>query len=48
MTPAGVSESVIVIEEESFHSAKSKELDSWKENGFFEEVVDNSQCISAK
>jgi hypothetical protein len=42
-------ESVFVLEDVSFDEAKSAELESWKRNCVFEEVLDTGQkCISTK
>ena len=42
-------ESVMLLEEEIFKEAKLKELESWRKNEVFEEVIDTGQkCVSTR
>ena len=42
-------ESVMLLEEEIFKEAKLKELESWRNNEVFEEVIDTGQkCVSTR
>jgi transposase InsO family protein len=49
LVPQDVDESVLVLDNVSFGAAKDTELDSWKSNCVYEEVLDTGQkCISTK